>query len=413
MTDTAADPAVGPTSADAEVMVDAAVVDTVRATLRDRGIPDDSELVLLDLDPDTGVSVGRFDPARGIVTDPYTDAALTLVALDRAIADHLVRVGRVAPPTSSAWHDEVLDLVTRGRDRLRDSDGTFLMGRDHIRLFRMARRDVAEAGEPLTARAEDLARAAVDGVGAPAVVISGRVGAWPGLRDAIALAVRVPVVDVEGPADDSLPPARTAVPEPPVAPITVPDSTAPLVSPPPEPPVPAAPSDPPPVFDGPAAHIPPVEDRPDPVVMNGYVPQWTSAGVGPAKAPAANAGPRRATRRRSTRRRSTRLLAALALVCAVSVVGVAAALAVAYDDPTTVSAPQPRTTATPPGIEYADPAILAEARQPARRYTPPPPPETTTEAPATRPRPRAPRPPRGGGITIPNPIPGLPPIVLP
>lgn len=77
-----------------------------------------------------------MDPARGTVADSYSDSGLTLDALDHVIAEHLVRVGRVAAPTSRDWHEEVLDLVTRGRERLRDSDGTFLMGRDHGRLFR-------------------------------------------------------------------------------------------------------------------------------------------------------------------------------------------------------------------------------------------------------------------------------------
>ena len=500
MTDTVADPAVTPTSAQAEVTVNAA--DAVRAQLAGRGIPETTEVVLFDLDPRAGVTVGRMDPARGTVADPYTDSGLTLDALDHVIADHLVRVGRVAAPTSREWHEEVLDLVRRGRERLRESDGTFLMGRDHIRLFRMARRDIAEAGAPLAARAEDLARAAVTGAAAPAVVITDRVGAWPGLRDAIARAVPVPVVDVE-PAGHAIRPTAAGghaadpdAADPDAAAVDV------AVEPEPEAPAPATdhrapatsswdgtpsndgvlasdqlrsegadhPSDPsifeainqspPPPATAFGALAPygvagqPVRDAPRSgrPASGGDVPsdrirpapgpsphREPTSGVEPFGVWDANtdpapgystAGPDRVGSPRFTdgpvtgpqaagagrqRRSGRRVLAVLALLCAVAVVGVATALAVAHDEATpTVAAPLPQRTAVTTEPEFADPAILAEARQPARRYTPPPPPETSTSvesAPRPRPRPRTPRPQRG--VTIPNPIPGLPPIVLP
>lgn len=488
MTDTVADPAVTPTSAQAEVTVSAVVADSVRAQLADRGIPDTAEIVLFDLDPCAGVSVGRMDPARGTVADSYSDSGLTLDALDHVIAEHLIRVGRVAAPTSRDWHEEVLDLVTRGRERLRDSDGTFLMGRDHIRLFRMARRDVAEAGAPLTARAEELARAAVAGAAAPAVVITGRVSAWPGLRDAVARAVPVPVVDAE-PAGSAIRPVATGghaaepdegagdgVPVWPAPTITserehTTDSHTPNPSPgetvrpdkgddpPHDPPIfeavkrappPMATAfgalatygavgqpireDPPnggPAYGGGASHdgtdtasgsssatrslsvaAPFIGRDVDTAPASGSPPD-DSAPTGPLQlVDVPTTGPQ--TVGAGRRRGGKRVLAGIALLCAVAVVGVATALAVAHDEPApTVAAPLPQRTIVTPEPEFADPAILAEARQPARRYTTPPPPETTTpsseSAPRPRPRSRTPRAP--GGVTIP--IPGLPPIVLP
>lgn len=500
MTDTVADPAVTPTSAQAEVTVSAAVVDAVRAELAGRGIAQNGEVVLFDLDPRAGVSVGRLDPARGTVADSYSDSGLTLAVLDEVIADHLVRVGRVEAPTSREWHEEVLDLVTRGRERLRESDGTFLMGRDHIRLFRMARRDVAEAGAPLTARAEDLARAAVSGASAPAVVITDRVSAWPGLRDAIARAVPVPVVDIDPSGSITRPPvhgghaAEPEVPHPIAVSGGVIEDAVPTHSddgfPAPAELVEMAPNDDdhthdtpifesvtqsPPVVATAFGALAPYVAAPDvpraqplrddqqfeelspvghdlrtptnpvaePPPSAESAPRWTSAhtstppvrsgdgdvnvdpmagysadtgsAIGaPPHSDVSVAGPHSAGASRR-RRGGKRVLAAVALLCAVAVVAVATALAVGHDEASpTVAAPLPQRTTATPEPEFADPAIYAEARQPARRYTTPPPPETTTpsaEEPAPRPRPRSrtPRPP--GGVTIP--LPGLPPIVLP
>ncbi|MDH3021142.1 hypothetical protein [Gordonia alkanivorans] len=611
MTDTVFDSAVGPASAAAEVPVDPTVLDDVRSKLRSRGLDDDPQVVLLGLDGNGCVSVGRFDTSRGTVADTYADAALSLGALDRAIADHLTRIGRVESPTSPEWQDELFELISRGRERLQDSDGTFLMGRRHIRLFRMARRDVEEAGGALIARGEELARAAVAGAQAHAVVIADGLGVWPGLRDGIAKAVPVPIVDAApGPLTDAVPAGPLGVPqdkpevrqdkpevpqdepEPTVTaesdatgtdspPTTVEEPAAdsnsadsaevadatdssdpaepepvddrdetpasmqaeaaetsdgresdseaeveatvepesePAADDTPEPVLDAAPEDvvdsapedlvdvaperaavevtaptAPKVsgsvgpddaptgklslpFDSPSgspgrsgdfpvigaeqmfqapvarpvdhapatafgaltAHSgpPPV---PEPVPVQHHTPVspegsfrtprpdagHPGAGPAPDMPPHANVpapeplslvnrpGPAPVRPRREVP--AKRVLAGVALVCALAIIGVAVALAAGGSNgssPAPVAGPTTPTTTAPTTQEYADPAIFAEARQPAQRYTPPPPPVATNEpAPAPRPRSRAPRPQRG--VTIPNPIPGLPPIVLP
>ncbi|UPW12121.1 hypothetical protein M0655_11965 [Gordonia amicalis] len=583
MTDTVFDAAMGPASASAEVSVHPAVLDDVRATLRQRGL-DAPEVVLLGLDGNGCVSVGRFDTSRGTVADTYSDVALSVGALDRAIADHLIRIGRVESPTSPEWHDELFDLIARGRERLQDSDGTFLMGRRHIRLFRLARRDVEEAGGALIARGEELARAAVAGAQAPAVVITDGLSVWPGLRDGIAKAVQVPVVDaapspltatvpavpLSGPREAHIPDAASGTPDAEAATSADPDtdgtataadadhsadadnsaaaddsvdtdnsaaahtsqstdniSTEPEAvdgdrdetqpyadaveaenadesqaaragaDPDNEPEVAAEVEDgvgaiveldaepvvdtalnlvadevtePPIGSPGRSGDFPVVDadrisseqpSRPvDPAPATAFGATATSAfGTPPAQDPApvrehvnmppafedearlidpgpqvVGTAPMIPTHRTFPAReqhspygrpapvpsRSRRtVLAGLALVCALAITAVAVALATGNDDssqapvaaPTTPTTTAPTTTA-PTGQEYADPAIFAEARQPAQGYTPPPPPVVTNEqGPAPRPRSRAPRPQRG--VTIPNPIPGLPPIVLP
>ncbi|WP_232717762.1 hypothetical protein [Gordonia metallireducens] len=610
MTDTVFDSAVGPASAAAESPVESAVLDDVRSKLRLRGLDGDARVVLLGLDGNGCVSVGRFDTSRGTVADTYADAALSLGALDRAIADHLTRIGRVESPTSPEWQDELFDLISRGRERLQDSDGTFLMGRQHIRLFRMARRDVEEAGGALIARGEDLARAAVAGAQAHAVVITDGLGVWPGLRDGIAKAVPVPVVDaapgpmtapvptgpLDGPRNESEPevrasaPGDTAATDSPPTPVGEPAADAPAEAPveaataqpddlepgvsdtdagadlaepderlpdatddtkhadaedggsadPAEAtatadsPDPAQPTpgdddrvavEPPASTDAEAAETtdrrgadtfdskvefaaegetraepePVVDDSPelsadevtdqpatgvagsapddapteklslpfaphagnhgrsgdfpvigverklhspvaqpvDPGPATAFgaltvhsgptpVPETAPADVhmpDPVVSPHANAPapesyspvPQTGSTPAGSRRTAKRLMAGVALVCALAVIGVAVALAAGSNDssPAPVAGPTTPATTAPTTQEYADPAIFAEARQPAQRYTPPPPPVTTNEpAPSPpRPRSRAPRPQRG--VTIPNPIPGLPPIVLP
>ncbi|WP_042375157.1 hypothetical protein [Gordonia alkanivorans] len=597
MTDTVFDSAVGPASAAAGVPVNPTVLDDVRSKLRSRGLDDDPQVVLLGLDGNGCVSVGRFDTSRGTVADTYADAALSLGALDRAIADHLTRIGRVESPTSPEWQDELFELISRARERLQDSDGTFLMGCRHIRLFRMARRDVEEAGGALIARGEELARAAVAGAQAHAVVIADGLGVWPGLRDGIAKAVPVPIVDAApGPLTDAVPAGPLGVPQDkpevrqdkPEVPQDEPEPTVTAESdatgtdsPPTTVEEPAAdsnsadsaevadatdssdPAEPEPVddrdetpasmqaeaaetsdgresdrddseadrddseaevedvvdsapedlvdvaperaavevtaptapkvlsgsvgpddaptgklslpFDSPSgspgrsgdfpvigaeqmfqapvarpvdhapatafgaltAHSgPPAVPEPVPVQHHTPVspegsfrtprPDAGHPGAGPAPdmPPHANVpapeplslvnrpGPAPVRPRREVP--AKRVLAGVALVCALAIIGVAVALAAGSNgsSPAPVAGPTTPTTTAPTTQEYADPAIFAEARQPAQRYTPPPPPVATNEpAPAPRPRSRAPRPQRG--VTIPNPIPGLPPIVLP
>lgn len=628
MTDTVFDSATGPASASAEVPVNPAVLDDVRAKLRRRGLDDDPQVVLLGLDGNGCVSVGRFDTSRGTVADTYSDVTLSLGALDHAIADHLTRIGRVESPTSPDWQNELFELIARGRERLQDSDGTFLMGRQHIRLFRMARRDVEEAGGALTARSEELACAAVAGAQAHAVVVADGLGVWPGLRDGIARAVTVPIIDaVPGPlaaavsarpispppesltpttagdgpevtgggdvppdpADDTDPrdsghPADTRPPgthpadthpadthpadtidstdltepeavddnrdevqldedaavaaensdepvagraepapepgcpdpEPEVEVIaeavteaatesdvdTMPDPVADEVTAPPIPEAPEAadiapdaptggfsiPVDPPAGNPGRSGDFPVIGVEqtspeqlsqpvsPAPATAFGALTASAAAdtlftapqapGVGalpsreatafqqptPVHAPVAfhpveHAMPRNgighpgvgpapigpqpdispapeqyslvnqvppAPARRRGKVPVRRVLTGLALLCALAIVGVAVALAAGGNGSSQapVATPTTPTTTAPTSQEYADPAIFAEARQPAQRYTSPPPPVATNEpAPSPRPRSRAPRPQRG--VTIPNPIPGLPPIVLP
>lgn len=160
----------------------------------------------------------------------------------------------------------------------------------------------------------------------------------------------------------------------------------------------------------------------------------------------------RSTDRRSrSRRTAAKPLVALGIVVVCAIIGSGVALAAAaaiamfagdnaddadglsaFVDGTESSAPAEPAEPVPDDADQLDPAQLADARRPAARYVPPPVPQPTYSAPdsapggppAQRPQDRqapapppapapipAPPPPRQR--TIPNPIPGLPPIVVP
>lgn len=450
-------------------------LEQIAAGLQARSLPVDEPVVLLDLD-DGGVLILTVDLATRAVLNASAAEDIGPDALDRVIADHLIRIGRVEMPTAPAWDAELLDLVARGRERLRDSDGTFIMGRQHIRLFRLARRDVEESTRDLVARVEVMTRAAVSDCPRPvaAVIAADGLRDWPGLRDSIARAVPVPVVDLDAPepgatgsslgidaqhtpttnahvdATDvasvdfpAMVPApmpvvpEPASPEPVAAALIAPEPVAAeLIAAEPVAPEPVAPE---PIREAPISG-PPVDDTPTepiPVIATSLAysdvsaPDSSVAGDAElfddsglddeqpdAVAPDVESTPfHRRDRGLLYRAGGKRVAAVVGTAAVLALVGVATAFALTDDDSAqrTAAAPSSSAPVTQPApSSYADPAVLAEARLPAQQYTPPPPPppqttpNDTTTRPRSRPRPR-PRP----RLTIPNPIPGLPPIVLP
>lgn len=64
---------------------------------------------------------------------------------DVELLNYLVAVGRVDHPDNDAWHAELLALVGQARRNLARSEGTFVMGENFVRLFRVTRGDVVAA----------------------------------------------------------------------------------------------------------------------------------------------------------------------------------------------------------------------------------------------------------------------------
>lgn len=358
------------------------------------GVPADKSFLLVDL-ADDGLLISAVEPDAGDIVDQRVLWAIHPTALDQALSEHLVRVGRVDAPTTDSWWNELRELAARGREKLAATDGTFVMGHGNVQFFRVAQRDLDTATAPAAAELTRALREMGKEFQSTSVYLGYDNEDWPGLDKVLERNLHLPVVVSQAPADHpGLVAADTLDPG---TPATDTGATA----------------------AGPAMTQPTT-----------------------AAAPAASAT------RRPGWRPGRRLLIAMAAIAAVIIgVGTATALAMSGGDDTpstptaglfsssstSSSAPAaPPASAAPPAATsppappapttFADPAALAAAQVPAVRYTPPPPPPEPTQDTTTgggsqqgpyspnRPRP-APAPPRGRAI--PNPIPGLPPIVIP
>ncbi|AZG47569.1 hypothetical protein [Gordonia insulae] len=426
--------AIATTAADLRPL-DPVLLGDIAARQLSRGIPADLPFVLLDVAED-GLHLTVVDPTAESVIEQQVVPTVRPSVLDHLLADHLVRTGRVEQPATQVWTAELLDLASRGRKRLASSDGTFIMGREHVKFFRVAQRDLDEASAGQLAEVVRLsadAGASVPG-GVTSLVLAPGHEAWPGFDSALAQSAAVPVLALDAatmPIDDAgrnrhdsgaeVPAAADAGSSTVATPIeplviaasaldTVPEITIEpenIVEPPlPEPPLPER-----------------LPSNPTPIVRPVYEPrEWELEPVftsPPVTRPRAlrTSGARGSGTRMSGRR----LLAGIIAVFAIVGIGTATAVAVTGDDGGSADRPMSLADSSSESADadptYADPADFAEARQPAARYVAPPPPppptaESTTEAPSQqqpRPRPR----PRPRQRTIPNPIPGLPPIVLP
>lgn len=338
---------------------------------------------LIDLD-EHGLRGSAVDAETGHCLIELNDHTLHAQAFDRAIADYMVRSGKAQMPETAEWARELVDLMPQARLLLGTSVGTFLMGKTHVGLLRVTRADLDEALAPSIVRAISVARSVAIASPAPvqAAVMMPNHSAWPGLTAALGTALsdgpgpHIPVVPLKNP---SVPPrsgrhARPPEPDPSTSLLTLP----------------------------PAVSAPVLPARLSPL---GLVSSPTEV----LSDPAAVVG----------RQKQNRLiLVGAALVSVLIIVGCAALLAAPWrddageprsqryltpPDSTVISTSPPSTPSTTPAVP---PINVSAARAPIVKYTtppPPPPPSTTTRRPA-------PRPPRN---TIPNPIPGQPPIVLP
>ncbi|WAC57232.1 hypothetical protein [Gordonia sp. SL306] len=328
------------------------------------GAPTDQPFLLVDMSDD-GVLISAVDPATETALGRRALWGIHPTALDQALAEHLVRAGRVPTPRTDDWWNELRELAGRGRERLSTSDGTFVMGHRDVRFFRVSRRDLDEATASLAAEVAGVLREMGREFRTTSVVLGRGRDDWPGLDAVLQRSAHLPVVapdpPVDGIRDVGVPsgvPAAAPAPTPPTEPVP------PELAPPPH-----------------AAH-------------------QTDSSASSARYP------------------GKRIAITMAAVVAVIGAGTVTALAVTADDsprrpPSSLEFP----SSTPsPTSSYADPAELVAAREPAATYTPPPPApaddvssDGTPQSPDQPNRPRS-APPR---LVIPNPIPGLPPIVLP
>lgn len=176
--------------------VDARLRAAIRSAQRARSVDVDAPFALIHFS-EAGLRLHVVDGRTGHVIDGRSLESITPASIDRLIADHLVDTGRVDAPESEEWRDELLELSRRGRVRLGTSDGTFIMGREHVRLFRVSRRDVDDATRSVMTRVESVRHEMVDGESAASMVLTASHEQWPGLRSGLTQLSRLPVITID------------------------------------------------------------------------------------------------------------------------------------------------------------------------------------------------------------------------
>lgn len=347
------------------IWLDPSLLRTVRDLLHSASGQVGPAFALIDLD-DGGLRGAAVDSATGQCLMQLDDHDLQGRAFDRSVADYLVRTGKAPMPENAEWARELLDLMTKARSALSRSDGTFVMGHEYVGMLRVTRTDLDDALAPAVARAVSVARSIAAGSPAPvtAVVLMPDHVIWPGLQAALTAGLHdLPVLAMHADVPLAVP-GRHARP-------------APVVEPEPEPQL---------VQEAEPAPSPVDNRRQNRLVLIGAALLAGLIVVGGATLVAApwseDTGQPQSQRYLRTPETSTAVSATP---------GPAQSPTTASSVPTTTPLPLP-------------PINTEAALAPVMRYTapPPPPPPTTTRRPA-RPAPN----------TIPNPIPGLPPILLP
>ena len=176
-------------------VIDASVISRVSDHLRRRHSTLVDSFAVVSVAED-GVDVTLVDVESGAAVVRRRAAGTSGAELDALISDHLVRAGRVDAPDSDEWTAELHLLSHKGRYRLAESDGTFIMGEKHVRLFRVTRRDVAQS---TLARAENVPDAVAQcaestGRQVSAMVFDSTHTVWPGLPELLAPVADVPIV---------------------------------------------------------------------------------------------------------------------------------------------------------------------------------------------------------------------------
>lgn len=444
----------------------------IRRALSDADVVSCVAFVLVELG-ETGLRASVVDAATGVSLVEHGNGRLCPHMLDLTLADHLVRMGRVTRPESTEWAAELIGLMPQVRERLAAVDGAFAMGTEHVAMFRMNRSDCVTALSTELADAASIISRTGDeaGVDVGAVVAMPDHESWPGLFGELADRLSLPVVALDGESDgseggrhiDTTAPAGF-VDDGPVATegdhTEVDSPTIPTAADPGEPPSDEAERR----FAGAADVTQPISvvrtaeplahrveqvgagtpgtprvrdtgltDTGDHDVVRGEQPaEDTMNGTGPRTyaPPAGGAG--RAVGSGGRRRLAVGAVAvggAVALggvILAVpwlhgSETGQSAPAVAGFATPTSVpptaaSAPSTSTPVSPPSSQARAPIDTRPAQVPAVQYTAPPAPQQQSPSYVSpgQPRrgvPRLPAIPRRR--TIPNPIPGLPPIVIP
>ncbi|MEZ5212864.1 hypothetical protein [Gordonia sp. (in: high G+C Gram-positive bacteria)] len=332
----------------------------------DFSIPDDASGAVLALDfGPGGIWAARL--ARDLTVErAIVESRITPAVLDVRIASYLRDAERVPESTDPAVFAELRDICRRARPMLVARDSALLMGTDRLRLVTVDLDTVMWATVPEVNRAHGMIVELAGDDPVAAVFLGPGTDEWPGLWEALTergYAMLLP--------EDEFPETFAGDEE----------STA--------------------VFEA-------VDSGAPTALAWGAAPDEDGEPAAPA-------------RRRSVRR--NRVIVTVAAVALVAAVGAGVAVATMSNHDSGPHAPVTEAAASASGTPTtteddtpttAEPADIRAARAEMKRYTPPP---TTTSKSSTAtvaptgPKPR-PRPRPDNRRTIPNPIPGLPPIVI-
>ncbi len=342
------------------------------AWLDDFSIPRRASGAVLAVDfDDDGVWMARLT-SKTNVSSEITECRISPAVLDVRVASRLRDTGAVPEATDPGIFTELLTLCTQARETLARRDSAMLMGDEHLRLVTVSLDEMMIATMPEVNRVHGMIAELADRDPVDAVFLGPGTDAWPGLWESLS--------------------ARG------FAMLT--------------------PGDPfPTTFGGDESDTGILEQ-----IDSGAVTALAWAATTDEDEDGALAPTRSPAARPHARRGKAVMAAAAAGVLAVVGAGIAVATMSHQNDQQLPTAsffdddgPARTTTAEAPGPTTAEPADIKAARATMNRYQPPTPTRTTetkvTEAP-TGPQPRPEPKPTETRRTIPNPIPGLPPIII-
>lgn len=344
----------------------------------DFSIPADTAGAVVAVDfGDDGLWAARLD-ADGAVVRIAREPRITPAVLDLRVATYLHHSEAIPGTDDPQTFAELLDVCRRARASLIERESVLLMGTDRLRMVSVTLDTVLAATVPEANRANGVIVELAGSEPVAAVLLGPGIDRWPGLWEALTergfamLGPEDPFPELFA-GDDAATHALQAISPDPVALAWATSAATPS-----------------------ADIAAPGTDAPD-------------TGAPDTAAPGTSV--------RNPRRTRIALTAAALAVIALGGAGLATALSLDDTDQPSTAAESSTPSSTDPsvsGAPAAAPSELRAARAPMKRYVPPrttsSTTSTTSEAPlGPRPRPK-PRP--DNRRTLPNPIPGLPPIVI-
>lgn len=345
--------------------------------LDDYAIPPGTAGVVLAVDfGETGVWMARLNPDLGIA-EAITESRITPTVLDLRTAAQLRDTGAIAGVDNDAAFAELVTLCGRARGTLVERDSAMVMGDEHLRLVTVSLETLMTATLPEVNRAHGMIVELAGREPVAALFVGPGTDLWPGLWESL--------------TDRGF---SLLTPEDPFPVTFAGDEDATHVLDP--------------VDSGAVTSLAWAAEAPDELTT--LVPTESAPTPDPGR-----------------RRTKTVLAAAAVGVVALTGAGIAVASMSGKDGPSLPPTAAPggagesgseavSTTGSEAAPTTAEPADLRAARATMRRYTAPPttrkPPPTSEATTGPEPQPeRKPRP-RDHRRTIPNPIPGLPPIII-